>query len=102
MRQALSLKSSGSIPDPVIARTSFFLSQILQQQGKSRDEAQELANYAREILATLTEVQPLDALTDVNQEHEMALFDHLQPVFDGRFIGRDILKYLSEAVSEVL
>jgi len=95
MRQVLSMKSSGSISDPVMARTSFFLSQILQQQGKNPDEARELANHARGTLATLIKVQPLDTLKDVREEHELALFDHLQPVFDGRFAGRDLLKYLS-------
>jgi hypothetical protein len=43
----------------------------------------------------LTKTQALGTLKDVKEEHELVLFDHLQPVFDGRFAGRDILAYLS-------
>ena len=28
---------------------------------------------------------------------ELALFDHLQPVFDGRFTGRRLLGYIAES-----
>ena len=30
------------------------------------------------------------------KEHELALFDHLQPVFDGRFTGLHLLQYLQD------
>lgn len=32
-------------------------------------------------------------------EEELARFDHLQPVFDGRFTGRALLKYVSNRPS---
>jgi hypothetical protein len=39
----------------------------------------------------------LDAnFNGVPKEHELALFDHLQPVFDGRFTGLHLLQYLQD------
>ena len=32
--------------------------------------------------------------TGIPPEHELALYDHLQPVFDGRYTGLHILQYL--------
>jgi hypothetical protein len=32
----------------------------------------------------------------IPREHELALFDHLQPVFDGRFTGLHLLQYLGD------
>ena len=97
MRRFLSLATSNddSYPDAAIARTKFHLSNILRQQDKCLAEAQELKETSMQTLRALTESQCLEALKDVKDEHELALFDHLQPVFDGRFTGRHILAYLS-------
>ena len=97
MRQILDLDTSreGFCPEAVIARTKFHLAKILQDQKASPEEAEELFESSRRTLRVLIETQSLDALKDVKDEHELALFDHLQPVFDGRFIGRDILRYLT-------
>lgn len=35
-------------------------------------------------------------LPTVPEEHELALFDHLQPIFDGRFTGLHLLPYLQQ------
>lgn len=35
-------------------------------------------------------------LSTVPEEHELALFDHLQPIFDGRFTGLHLLPYLQQ------
>lgn len=96
MRKVFDIESSGSFPEAVIARTRFHLSQILLQENKNPEEAQDLACIARETLAASIKIQPLDSLDNVQVEHELALFDHLQPVFDGRFTGQHILKYLAE------
>ena len=95
MRKSLSLEHSrkGSWSEAANGRTQFHLSQILQQQDKDPDESQELASQARAILAKLLPLNPLDG---VDPSDEIALFDHLQPVFDGRFVGRSLLKYVSE------
>lgn len=95
MTKALSLERlrKGSWPEAAVARTEFHLSQILMQQGKDLDEAQQLASQARTVLAKLLPLHPLDG---VEAGDELALFDHLQPVFDGRFTGRTLLKYVSD------
>jgi hypothetical protein len=41
-----------------------------------------------------TEFLPFDPLNGVAEEDEIALFDHLQPVFGGRFTGTSLLKYV--------
>ena len=98
MRQFLSLATSrdDACPEAAIARTRFHLSDILQRQEKCATEAKELEKAALQTLRTLSESLCLEALKNVDEEHRLALFDHLQPVFDGRFAGIHILEYLSE------
>jgi len=97
MRRFLSLATSrdDSCPEAAIARTRFHLSSVLRQQEKSVAEAKELEDTSLQTLRALNESQCLEALKDVKDEHQLALFDHLQPVFDGRFTGLHILEYLS-------
>jgi hypothetical protein len=97
MRQVLTHGASreGSYPEAAVARTKFHLSQVLENQEKNTEEAKSLANNSRKSLKLLMKTQALVMLKDVKEEHELVLFDHLQPVFDGRFAGRDILEYLS-------
>lgn len=99
MGKALTLERmrKGSWPEAAVARTEFHLSQILTQQGKDLDEAQQLASRARTVLASVLPLNPLDG--GVEADEELALFDHLQPVFDGRFTGRTLLKYVSNQAS---
>ena len=94
MRKALTLERSrkGSWSEAANARTAFRLSQILEEQGKDLEESRQLAADARLVLARLL---PLNPLEGVAAGDEIALFDHLQPVFDGRFAGRSLLKYVS-------
>lgn len=95
MRTALSRAQEradkGFWPDAAVARTEFHLSKILIQNGKDGVEAEALATKARSVLSRLLPFDPLDG---VAEEDELALFDHLQPVFGGRFVGTSLLKYL--------
>ena len=74
------------------------------------EESALLAHRARKILVKPTPLEPLTrkaadsqqavdsiSTSDPNaipKEHELALFDHIQPVFDGRFTGLHLLQYL--------
>lgn len=64
------------------------------EKSKHEDlkEAEELEASARAVLMRLLPLSPLEV---VPAEHELALFDHLQPVFDGRFTGQLLLQYVS-------
>ncbi len=97
MTQALSHEKlrPGSWPEAAVARTQFHLSQILTQQSKDPDEAHQLAVQAREVMNKLLPLHPLDGAMETKEGEgmELALFDHLQPVYDGRFTGRDLLRY---------
>ncbi|MCJ1381135.1 hypothetical protein MMC17_004244 [Xylographa soralifera] len=98
MRKALTLSQSRpmSWSEAAVARTEFHLSQVLHEQGKDLGEAEALASRAK---VALTRLLPLaDPLGDVDVGDELALFDHLQPVFDGRFTGRALLKYVSKNI----
>lgn len=94
MREALVVENSRrqSYPEAAIARTQFHLAQILKKNDKDSEEAKLMEDEARDVLAKLL---PLDPLAGVPPEHELALFDHLQPVFDGRFTGTLLLQYIS-------
>ena len=64
----------------------------MQEQRKETELARELESRARLVLKELLPKNPLEGVEEVE---EIALFDHLQPVFDGRFAGRKLLKYVS-------
>jgi hypothetical protein len=82
----------GFWPEAAVARTEFHLSQILRKTDKDSAEAAGLAAKARSVLARLL---PFDPLNGVAEEDELALFDHLQPVFGARFTGTSLLKYIT-------
>ena len=79
-------------PEAAVARTQFHLHQILTERGSPSAEAMRLATEARAVLSRLLPFDPLDG---VKEEDEGALFDHLQPVFGGRFTGVSLLNYVS-------
>ncbi|KIY02879.1 uncharacterized protein Z520_01344 [Fonsecaea multimorphosa CBS 102226] len=80
----------------------------LEAEGSSElQESATLAQMARKVLLKPHPLGPLETDTGQGQEgvlvqgpngipkdHELALFDHLQPVFDGRFTGLHLLRYL--------
>ena len=94
MRKVLDFEKArkDSCPETAFARTQFHLSQVLVKQNKNLKEAEQLSKMARKVLER---THPLEDLKNVAEEHELAKFDHLQPVFDGRFTGLSILKYVS-------
>ena len=104
MHKALTLSHSrkGSWSEAAVARAEFHLSQILKQQwdntneegDEGDEEIAQLAASARKVLARLLPLDPLPPGVVVKEEDELALFDHLQPVFDGRFTGRAFLGYV--------
>jgi hypothetical protein len=81
----------GFWPEAAVARTEFHLSQIIKETGKDSAEAEGLVAKARSVLSRLLPYDPLDGVT---AEDELALFDHLQPCFGGRFTGTSLLKYI--------
>jgi hypothetical protein len=81
-------------PEAAVARTKFHLSQILLEKegGVATDEAKQLAQEGKDVLSRLLVHDPING---VKEEDTGALFDHLQPVFGGRFTGLTLLKYVS-------
>lgn len=82
-------------PDAAVARTKFHLSQIMDQKAGQKiegGEAERLAKEGKDILSTLLVYDPING---VREEDTGALFDHLQPVFGGRFTGLTLLNYVS-------
>jgi hypothetical protein len=88
---------NSAFPEAALSRTQFHLSQVLVKQKKNLEESQSLAEGARQIL---TQEYPLKKLEGVPEEHELVLFDHLQPALDGRFTSPWLLKYLQSASGE--
>jgi hypothetical protein len=87
----LAANRNSSFPEAAISRTHFHLSQVLSKQNKNLEEAAALAETAREFLKR---DHPLKKLEGVPEEHQLVLFDHVQPVFDGRFTSPWLLQYL--------
>lgn len=82
-------------PDAAVARTKYHLSQVLtEKEGKLTKEAEQLAMEAKDVLSKLLPYDP-DSIIATKEEDSGALFDHLQPVFSGRFLGLRLLDYVS-------
>ncbi|TEA13373.1 hypothetical protein C8034_v004996 [Colletotrichum sidae] len=81
-------------PDAAVARSKFHLSQILRakQGGQVSGEGLKLAEEGKDVLSRLL---VYDDIQGVTEEDTGALFDHLQPVFGGRWTGERLLKYVS-------
>lgn len=77
-----------------MARTKFHLSQVLVAKGRAEDkaEAEQLAKDGKDVLSRLLVYDPIKG---VKEEDTGALFDHLQPVFGGRWTGLSLLKYVT-------
>lgn len=96
-------------PEAAVARTKYHLSMIMteriqaegekenenEQIAKRRDEARKLAIEAKDVLSRMLPYDP-EPITAVREEDTLALFDHLQPVFGGRFTGTKLLGYVSK------
>ncbi|KAF4889652.1 hypothetical protein CGCFRS4_v009215 [Colletotrichum fructicola] len=89
----LLLHGSALRKDAAVARSKFHLSIILTAQngGKPPEEAQALARESRDVLSRLL---VYDDIQGVREEDASALFDHLQPVFGGRWTETRLLKYV--------
>lgn len=62
-----------------------------RQDGRPSEEAENLAREGKDVLSRLL---VYDDIPGVKEEDTGALFDHLQPVFGGRWTGRSLLKYV--------
>ncbi|KAK1640061.1 hypothetical protein BDP81DRAFT_311482 [Colletotrichum phormii] len=80
--------------DAATARAKFHLSQILKARngGELSIDAEKLAQEGKDVLSKLL---VYDDISGVKEEDTGALFDHLQPVFGGRWTGISLLKYVS-------
>jgi tetratricopeptide (TPR) repeat protein len=96
MRKALTRAQErpkkGFWPEAAVARTEFHLAQVLKKSGKDGREAEELVQKAGSVLSGLLPWDPLEGVLDGD---ELVLYDHLQPVFSGRFTGTCYLKYVT-------
>ncbi|EFX06376.1 nb-arc domain containing protein [Grosmannia clavigera kw1407] len=95
-------------PDAAVARTKYHLSLVMAERDSSRglvgmdeelrtrrqDEARKLAFEAKDVLSRMLPYDP-EPITGVREEDTLALFDHLQPVFGGRFTSTKLLGYIS-------
>ena len=94
-------------PEAAVARTKYHLSMVmtelaeeghrehLQEQDMRAEEARRLAIEAKDVLSRMLPYDP-EPITGVREEDTLALFDHLQPVFGGRFTGTKLLGYVSK------
>ena len=85
----------GSWPEPAIARCQYHLAQVLMKksEGEKTAEVSALLTDSKTVLSKLLAHDPLKGVRD---EDTLALFDHLQPLFGGRFTGTQLLKYYTQ------
>lgn len=89
-------------PDAAVARAKYLLSEVLREKAgcppeEELPEATALSVEAKDVLSKLLPFDPVP-VKGVAAEDAMALFDHLQPVFGGRFTGTKLLRYVGKPV----
>jgi tetratricopeptide (TPR) repeat protein len=102
MRASLALEPGRNdhYPEAAVARAEYHLSQLLTAQYGRTDEAQALELHADTILNKLLALNP-NPLEGVETASAMPFFDHIQPVFDGRFTGTELLPLLQREHDDV-
>jgi hypothetical protein len=87
-------------PEAAVARTKYQLSQVLKDKngGEMTPEAERLAVEAKDVLSRMLPFDP-EPIVGVREDDALALFDHLQPVFGGRFTGVELLGYVGAPIS---
>jgi hypothetical protein len=99
LNKALNWGGKSFWPEAAIARTKYQLSQVLKAKngGEMTAEAENLAVEAKDVLSRMLPYDP-EPIVGVREEDTLALFDHLQPVFGGRFTSLELLKYVGAPV----
>ncbi len=85
---SLDRASQAHWPEEPLSRAQFHLAKILRAQDSDLAEAAELEKQAREVLQKLLVHDHPKFLHGVDDE--LTLFDHMQPIFRGRFTGRNL------------
>lgn len=91
MIECVDSAKSARVPKEALGRAQYHLSQILREQEIEEGEAQKLeANGLR----ILDEFSQYASKFLKGSNDKMAMFDDLQPIFDGRFTGQMLLTYM--------
>lgn len=90
IRLSLTRAQKAHWPEEPLCRAQFHLAKILQMKEPESAEAAHLESRARKVLLRLIQHDMPEYLKDVKDD--MILFNHLQPVFRGRFTGTKLLK----------
>jgi hypothetical protein len=90
IRLCLTRAEKAHWPEEPLCRAQFHLAKIIQMKDPASSEAAQLESRAQKILLRLIQHDKPDYLKDVDDD--MILFNHLQPVFRGRFTGTKILR----------
>jgi hypothetical protein len=88
---AIESAKNSRFPEEALGRAQFHLSKILREQTVEKEEADKLETNA---LIILNKYSPYTSEFLRGIEDSMVLFDDLQSIFDGRFTGRELLKYM--------
>jgi len=88
---AIESAKNSRFPEEALGRAQFHLSKILREQGIEKEEADRLETNALNIL---NKYSPYASEFLRGIEDPMVMFDDLQSIFDGRFTGRQLLKYI--------
>lgn len=94
MRESIQKAESSKWHEEALGRAQLHLALLLKEQRKEPTEAESLAKIAREQLTTYLQLDHPDYLK--GSHDELAMFDNMQPVFEGRFTGRKLLGYIQD------
>ena len=97
MIECIECARTSKFPEEALGRAQLHLSKMFREQGIEEEDAKKLEADALKVLGEYSQYAS-DFLKGV--EDPMTLFDDLQSIFDGRFTGRQLLKYM-QGVSDV-
>jgi tetratricopeptide (TPR) repeat protein len=84
-------------PECALGRAHLHLSIVMKHLSRSSDAIEEHEKLAKRILDHYRHIDLLESITGMGGKvNDMILYDAIQPVFDGRFTGRDFLPLLQQ------
>lgn len=97
MVECIECAKSSFFPEEALGRAQLHLSRIYKEQGLDNDETRALEAKGLKVLAKYSQYVSKGIL---GVEDDMVAFDDLQSIFDGRFTGTRLLKWMQAGLSQ--
>ena len=91
MIECIDCAKNSKFPEEALGRAQYHLSKMFREQGIEEDDADRLEAQGLKVLGKYSQYAS-EFLKGV--DNPMTLFDDLQSIFDGRFTGQQLVRYM--------